>query len=111
MKEFTCRKLGNNCNAVLIAQSEEKLTELVSIHLRDVHGVTDIPQEKIAQIKNLFATHASQDAAAVVDRIFEKYNCSGEPECTWRYIIAAETILTGGTPGVHAEAVGVEKVA
>ena len=31
----------------------------------------------------------------MVDRIFEKYNCTRDPERTWRYIAEAETILTG----------------
>jgi predicted small metal-binding protein len=95
MKEFSCKKLGNKCDAVLTAHSEEQLAELASMHLREVHGIAAVSQEKLAQIRNLFANRTSQDAAAVVDRIFEKYNCSGDPECTRRYITSAETILTG----------------
>jgi hypothetical protein len=37
----------------------------------------------------------------VVDRIFEKYNCNSDPQCTWRYIAEAEMILTGSST-VHA---------
>ena len=102
MREFSCRELGYNCSAILTARSEDQLAELASIHLRDVHGMTAITQEKLAQIKNLFVNPSPQDAAAVVDRIFEKYNCSGDPECTQRYITFAETILSS-KPLVYAE--------
>jgi hypothetical protein len=33
----------------------------------------------------------------VVDGIFDKYNCSSDPQCTWRYITEAEVILTGSS--------------
>ena len=102
MKEFSCAKLGNKCNAVLKAQTEERLVELVSLHLREAHGMPAISQDNVAQIKNLFATPAASDAAYVVDRIIEKYNCNSDPECTWRYIAEAEMILTG-RERVHAQ--------
>jgi predicted small metal-binding protein len=102
MKKFTCASLGNNCNAAFIAPTEDRLVELVSLHLREVHGMTAISQDYVAQIKKLFSSRATADAAKVVDRIFEKYNCNGEPECSWRYIAEAEMILTG-SPTVHAQ--------
>ncbi len=100
MKEFSCADIGNKCNVVLKAQTEDRLVELVSIHMRDVHGMASISQEAVARIKNLFTNRATADAAYVVDRIFEKYNCSSDPQCTWRYIAEAEMILTGSN--VHA---------
>jgi predicted small metal-binding protein len=96
MKEFACASLEKNCNVVLTAPTEERLVELASLHLREVHGRTSLSQEKMADIRKLFTSRPSADAAKVVDRIFEKYNCNGEPECSWRYIAEAETILTGG---------------
>ncbi len=95
MKEFSCADMGYACQTVLTAQTEDRLAELVSLHLREVHGMTSITQDMVATIKNLFASPASPDAAAVVDGIFEKYNCTGDPACTWRYIAEAEMILTG----------------
>jgi predicted small metal-binding protein len=95
MKQFSCADLGNNCNVVLMAQTEERLAELASLHLREVHEMISIPQDAVAQIKQLFINRATPDAAYVVDRIFEKYNCESDPECTWRYIAEAERILTG----------------
>lgn len=97
MKEFSCAKLGNDCNAVLKARTEERLAELTTLHLREFHGMTAIPEDKLAQIKQLFASPTPPDAASAVDRIFEKYNCDGDPECTWRYIAEAEMILTGSS--------------
>ena len=96
MKEFACANLGKNCKVTLTAQTDERLVELVSLHLREVHGMTSLSQEKVADIRKLFTSRSNADAAKVVDRIFEKYNCNGEPECSWRYIAEAEMILNGG---------------
>ncbi len=100
MKTFSCSSLGNNCTEVLTSLSEERLAEMAALHLRDAHGIVSISQEKISEIKNLFTTKATADAAFVVDRIFEKYRCSSDPDCTWRFIAEAEAILTG-QPRVH----------
>jgi len=93
MKQFSCEKLGHKCNVVLQAPTEERLVDMVSLHLREVHGVTSLSPQDVAKIENLFVNRTAPDAAAVVDSIFEKYNCNGEPECTWRYIAEAEMIL------------------
>ena len=93
MKQFNC---NYNCDTVLKAPTEERLVELASVHLRDVHDVSTITPEIVAKIKNSFINRNASDAAYVVDRIFEKYNCSSEPECTWRYIEEAEMIMNGG---------------
>ncbi len=100
MKVFACKNMGMNCNATISAQTEDKLVELVSIHARDVHGMTELPQDIIGKIRQMFVNPSSPDAAQVVDRIFEKYNCNSDAECTWRYISEAETILTG-KPSIH----------
>ncbi len=102
MKEFSCKKFGNKCDVVLSAQTEERIVEMASLHLRQVHGVAALSQESVARIKNLLINRATSDAAYVVDRIFEKYNCESDPECTWRYITEAEMILKG-EPSPHAE--------
>jgi predicted small metal-binding protein len=101
MKEFACANLGNKCKTTLKAQTEERLAELASIHLREVHGMASVTQDMLARIKQIFTNRNSGDAAYVVDRIFEKYNCNSDPQCTWRYIAEAEMILTG-SPSAHA---------
>ncbi len=95
MKQFSCSKLGNNCNVVMTAPTEERLVEMVSIHLREIHEMASISQEVVGQIKLNMVNRSISDAAYVVDRVMEKYNCSSDPECTWRYIAEAEMILTG----------------
>lgn len=87
--------MGNKCNVVLTAPTEERLMEMVSMHLREVHGMSAISQDIVGKIKQLFVNRTAPDAAYVVDRIFEKYNCNSDPECTRRYIAEAEMILTG----------------
>ncbi len=100
MKTFACSSLVPDCNAVLTAETDEKLIEQASIHAREVHGMAALPQEMIGRIRQLIVNRSPEDAAYVVDRIFETYNCDREPECTWRYISEAEMILTG-QPKVH----------
>ena len=100
MKAFSCASIGVNCKTTLTAPTDEKLLEMVSTHAREVHGMTAIPQDMLGKIRNNFVNRATTDAAYVVDRIFEKYNCNKEPECTWRFIAEAETILTG-KPTIH----------
>ncbi len=97
MKEFSCADMGNNCKVVLKAQTEDRLVELASLHMRDAHGMSSVSQDMVARMKNLFVNRSTPDAAYVVDRIFEKYNCSSDPQCTWRYITEAEVILTGSS--------------
>jgi predicted small metal-binding protein len=95
MKHFSCSKLGNKCNVIMTAPTEERLVEIVSLHLREIHGMSSISQDLVGQIKKGMINRSMSDAAYVVDRILEKYNCSSDPECTWRYIAEAEMILTG----------------
>ncbi len=102
MKTFSCASLGMDCRSVLTAQTEEKLLDMASIHARDVHGMTAIPPDMIGKIKQLMVNRSASDAANAADRIFEKYNCNKDPECTWRYIAEAEVILTG-QPSVHTQ--------
>ena len=97
MKEFDCKSLGHSCDEVLTARTEERLVDLVAVHLRDVHAVSSLTPETVARVKNLFINRRIPDAAQVADRVLEKYNCSGEPECTWRYIAEAEMVLNGGS--------------
>jgi predicted small metal-binding protein len=100
MKAFSCASIGVNCKTTLTAPTDEKLLEMVSTHAREVHGMTAITEDMLGKIRNNFVNRATSDAAYVVDRIFEKYNCNKEPECTWRFIAEAETILTG-KPTIH----------
>ncbi len=103
MKIFNCKDLGHRCDAVLEARTEDQLVDLASVHLREAHGVTMVLPDTIARIRNRMVNRTTVDAAKVVDRLFETYACSGEPDCTWRYIAEAETILNGGIPAHERE--------
>ena len=99
MRTFKCASVIDDCNVVLTAKTEELLADMAALHVRDVHGMTEITPDMVGKIKNLFASPTSVDAAGSVDRIFEEYNCDRDPQCTWRYIAQAEAIITGrGTP-------------
>ncbi len=100
MKQFSCSDLGTGCNIVLTAPTEERLLDEVSLHAREFHTMKGISQEMIGRIRRKMVNKTTSDAAYVVDRIFEKYNCTSDPECTWRYISEAEMILTG-SPSIH----------
>ena len=100
MKEFSCASIGVDCKTTFKAPTDERLLEMISVHAREMHGLPAIPEDMLAKIRNQFVNRATADAAYVVDRIFEKYNCDKDPECTWRYISEAESILTG-RPSVH----------
>jgi predicted small metal-binding protein len=97
MKQLNCKDLGHNCDKVLTARTEDLLVDLAAMHLRDEHSVSAITPDIVSKVRNSIVNRTAFDAANVVDLIFEKYNCSGEPECTWRYIEEAEMILKGGT--------------
>jgi len=92
MKVFSCSSMVANCKATMKAETEERLAEMAAVHLRENHGMMSIPPEKMAEIRKLFTSPALSDSTYVVDRIFEKYNCDRDPECSWRYIAAAEAI-------------------
>jgi predicted small metal-binding protein len=102
MKEFSCASIGVDCKTTFKAPTDERLLEMISVHAREIHGMNAIPEDMLAKIRNHFVNRATADAAYVVDRIFEKYNCDKDPECTWRYIAEAESIL-GPNPYVREQ--------
>ena len=83
---------------------------MISVHAREIHGLTAIPEDMLGKIRNHFVSRATADAASVVDRIFEKYNCDRDPECSWRFITEAESIL-GPNPDVREKELPPEKEA
>jgi predicted small metal-binding protein len=108
MREFRCESLGNNCSWKHIA-TEELLTDMVALHLRDVHGVQALDSDMVGRIKNLFTYPTKADAAAAADLVMKEYNCDISPECTWRYIAMTEELIADGA-AVHArEAHGIRE--
>lgn len=109
MKEFRCKDMGNNCTWKHIAKTEELLADIVAVHLRDIHGVKEVGPDMLGKIKNLFLYPSAVDAAGAADLVLKEYNCTLEPECTWRYIAMTEELMADGT-AVHArEAHGIKE--
>lgn len=101
MKEFACASLGNKCTWRHIAKTEDLLTDITALHLRDVHGVTALDQGMIARIKNLFTDASPESAARAADLALKEYNCDMGHGCTWRYIAQTEELIADGA-AVHA---------
>ena len=47
--------MGVDCDFVARAETEEELFKQVAIHAADVHKITEIPEEKMAQAKSLIS--------------------------------------------------------
>jgi predicted small metal-binding protein len=101
MREFRCESLGNKCSWKHIAKTEELLTDIVAIHLRDVHSVKEVGPDMLGKIKNLFLNPSTVDAANAANFALKEYNCKVKPECTWRYIAMTEELIVDGV-AVHA---------
>lgn len=104
MKTFTCKRYNSGCDWTGFARTEELLTDIVAVHLREDHGTLELSPDDVGKIKNLFQSPSAVDAAGSADRIFEEYNCDRDPQCTWRYIAQAEAIITG-SPLAHSREV------
>ncbi len=101
MREFTCKSLGNNCSWRHVARTEELLADITAVHLRDIHGVTEVNPDMLGKIKNLFSLPGPQDMAAGDDLVLKEYNCTMGPKCSWRYIAMTEDLIADGA-AVHA---------
>ncbi len=103
MRAFQCSYLGYRCSWNHIA-TEDLLTDMVALHLRDVHGIREVDSDMIGKIRNLFTYPTAADAAGAADLVMKEYNCDLGPECTWRYIAMTEDLITDGV-AVHAREV------
>lgn len=101
MREFACKSLGNDCTWKHIARTEELLTDVVAVHLRDVHGVQEMKPDLIGKIKNLFSNPSPTEAETAEGLVLKEYNCDLSPGCAWRYIAQTEELIADGV-AVHA---------
>lgn len=109
MKEIKCSSLGYACKWRHIANTEDLLADVTAIHLRDVHGVQEISQDMLGNIKNSFTAPTEADVAEFVDAEVKVYKCDLAPECTWRYVAMTEELIVDGA-AVHArEAHGIKE--
>ena len=58
MKEFSCGDVVPNCKARFRSTSEEGILAMVADHAREAHGITSVPPELVAQVRNLIRVAA-----------------------------------------------------
>jgi predicted small metal-binding protein len=110
MREFECRSLGYKCGWKHIAKTEELLTDMVAVHLRDVHNVPALTQEMVGDIKRAFGKAAHIEAPPDQDKlVLKEVSCKDlGMNCGFRYIAQTEELIADGV-AVHArEAHGID---
>ena len=76
MREFECRSLGYKCGWKHVARTEELLTDVVAIHLRDVHGVAELTQDMVGRIKHAFANGKQVEWASEEEEpVLKEFKC------------------------------------
>ncbi len=94
--EIRCSDLGySNCDWRATANTEDRLVDFVSVHVRDQHGVTNFTQEMIAETKKKLRTPS---AIQEDEPTMKEYHC---PDCDWRYIAQTEDLIADAV-AVHA---------
>jgi predicted small metal-binding protein len=102
MREFKCESLGNRCSWRHIAKTEELLTDVVAVHLRDVHGMKALTTEMVGKIKNAFSNPAPLDAEKAEGLVMKEFKCKDLGfSCNWKYIAQTEELIADGV-AVHA---------
>jgi predicted small metal-binding protein len=102
MREFKCSSLGYKCNWKHIANTEELLTDIVAVHLRDAHDVKAVSADMVGKIKKAFSNPSTADAAAAEQQVLKEFNCRDlGMDCNWRYIAQTEELMVDGV-AVHA---------
>jgi predicted small metal-binding protein len=102
MKEFKCESIGNRCSWRHIAKTEELLTDVVALHLRDVHGMKALTTEMVGKIKNAFSNPDPLDAKKAESLVMKEFKCKDLGfSCNWKYIAQTEELIADGV-AVHA---------
>ena len=110
MREFACRSLGYNCGWKHIAKTEELLTDVAAIHLRDVHGVQALTQEVVGNIKQAFSK-AEQFAVPPEsgELVLKEVSCRDlGMDCGFKYIAQTEELIADGVAMHAREAHGID---
>ena len=110
MREFKCASLGNNCTWKHVAKTEELLTDVVALHLRDVHGMNALSPDILGKVKNLFSNPSPMDAEKAEGLVLKEFRCQDiGQKCSWKYIAQTEELIADGV-AVHArEAHGIRE--
>jgi len=110
MREVACKSLGYNCGWKHVSRTEELLTDVMAIHLRDVHGVQALTQEMVGKIKQAFSKSEPVDTSGGdVEPVLKVVSCRDlGMNCNWKYIAQTEELIADGM-AVHArEAHGIK---
>ncbi len=97
MLEIKCASLGYNCPWTYRDNAEYVLLDVVGMHLRECHHVQEIDLDVLGKIRTSFTYPTPGDAAKKADVIMGQYNCEGDPECSTRYMAAAEDLIEAGS--------------
>ena len=110
MREFKCASLGNACSWKHIAKTEELLTDVAAIHLRDAHGMTALTSDLVGKIKNAFSNPAPIEAKNAEALILKEFNCKDlGHKCNWKYIAQTEELIVDGVAMHAREAHGIKE--
>jgi len=103
MREFTCKSMGYDCGWKHVARTEELLTDVVAIHLRDVHAVPELTQDMVGSIKRVFTDGEYIEMPRVDEEpVLKEFKCRDlGMDCGFRYIAQTEELITDGV-ALHA---------
>lgn len=94
MKEFTCKSLGYQCKWKHIAKTEELLKDIAAIHLRDIHGVTELTEDIIGKMKKSFSNPTPIEADKAEGLTLKEFHCKDlGHKCDWKYIAQTEELI------------------
>jgi predicted small metal-binding protein len=110
MREFKCASLGNACNWKHVAKTEDLLTDIAAIHLRDVHGAASISPEMLGKIRSAFSVPEPIEAKKAEDLVMREFHCKDlGNDCPWKYIAQTEELIVDGVAVHMREAHGIKE--
>jgi len=110
MKKFECKGIGLKCNWNNIAATEERLADIVAIHLRDVHEMKALTPEMLGKIKNSFSNPSPVEAEKAKDLVLREFDCKDLGyKCSWKYIAQTEELIADGVAMHAREAHGLKE--
>ncbi len=112
MREFACSSLGYNCGWKHRERTEDLLTDVVAIHLREVHGVPELTQEMIGAVKHAFKNGEPVEAPAEEDAlVLREVSCKDiGMDCGYRYIAQTKDLIADGIAMHAREAHGITEL-
>jgi predicted small metal-binding protein len=103
MREIVCRNLGYDCGWKHTAKTEERLTHVVALHLRDVHNVPALTPDMVSSIRHSFSNGEEVPSSSKDDEpALKEFRCSDlGMNCGFRYIAQTEELIVDGV-ALHA---------